>query len=99
MVAESIVAELYTSRQCGLCREMRSVLARVGQEYPLTITEIDIGVDPLLHARFAEQVPVLYLNGRKAFKYRLSEAALRRKLMLMLWQRRLFGPASKRVDG
>ncbi len=99
MIAESIVAELYTSRQCGLCHEMRSVLTRVGGEYPLSITEIDIGADPSLHARFAEQVPVLYLNGRVAFKYRLSEAALRRKLMIILWQRRLFGPVPKRVDG
>ena len=99
MIADSIDAELYTSQECGLCREMRSVLGRVSEEYPLTITEIDIGADPLLHARFAEQVPVLYLNGRKAFKYRLSEAALRRKLMLILWQRRLFGPVSKRADG
>jgi hypothetical protein len=99
MIGDSIVAELYTSQQCGLCGEMKSVLGRVGREYPLTIKEIDVGTDPLLHARFAEQVPVLYLNGRKAFKYRLSEAALRRKLMLIVWQRRLFGPVSRRVDG
>jgi glutaredoxin len=99
MGAESIVVELYTKQECSLCRVMRSVLRRVAQEYPLTIKEIDIEEDPTLQARFAEQVPVLYLNGRKAFKYRLSEAALRRKLMLLLWQQRLFGALSGKVDG
>ncbi len=99
MGAESILVELYTKQECSLCRVMRSVLRRVAQDYPLTIKEIDIEEDPTLQARFAEEVPVLYLNGRKAFKYRLSEAALRRKLMLLLWQQRLFGALSGKVDG
>ena len=95
MIAEQIVAELYTTEECRLCREMKSILERVGREYPLTIREIDISSDSLLHARFAEEVPVLFLDGRKAFKYRVSEAALRRKLMVALWQRRLFGAVAK----
>lgn len=95
MPAGRIVAELYTKEDCSLCQKMKSVLEGVGGEYPLTIREIDIGTDPGLHARFAEEIPVLYLDGRKAFKYRVSEAALRRKLMFLLWQRRLFGAVEK----
>jgi len=98
MIAERIVAELYTTKECSLCRQMKSVLARVGREYPLTIKEIDIGADPMLHARFAEEVPVLFLDGRKAFKYRVSEAALRRKLVFVLWQRRLLGAVARKVE-
>ena len=95
MPAKPIVAELYTTKDCGLCREMKSVLEQVCGEYPVTISEIDIGTDPSLEARFASEVPVLYLDGRKAFKFRLSAATLRRKLMFVLWQRRLFGQVAK----
>lgn len=98
MIAERIVAEFYTAEECSLCRQMRSVLARVGREYPLTIREIDISADPVLHARFAREVPVLFLDGRKAFKYHVSEAALRRKLVFMLWQRRLLGAVARKVE-
>ena len=98
MIAERIVAELYTTEECSLCREMKSVLGRVGREYPLTIREIDIRSDPSLHARFAEEVPVLFLDGLKAFKYRVSEAALRRKLMFVFWQRRLLGAVGRKVE-
>ncbi len=98
MIAEQIVAELYVTEECSLCRQMRSVLARVVREYPLTIREIDISADPVLHARFAEEVPVLFLDGRKAFKYRVSEAALRRKLVFVLWQRRLLSAVARKVE-
>ena len=98
MIAERIMAELYTAKECSLCQEMKSMLGRVRGEYPLTISEIDISGDPVLHARFAEEVPVLFLDGRKAFKYRVSEAALRRKLRLLLWRRRLLIAVARKVE-
>lgn len=98
MTSDAIVADFYTKEGCSLCREMKAILGRVGGEYPLTIREIDIETDPSLYARFAEEVPVLYLDGRKAFKYRVSEAALRRKLMLVRWQRRLSRVATKKAE-
>lgn len=98
MSAEPIVAELYTTEECSLCLEMRSVLERLRGEYPLAIREIDIRADASLFGRFAEEIPVLYLDGRKAFKYRVSEAALRRKLTFLLWQRRILGVAAKETS-
>lgn len=98
MNAKPIVAELYTTEECSLCREMRSVLERLRVEYPLAIREIDIRADASLLGRFAEEIPVLYLDGRKAFKYRVSEAALRRKLTFLLWQRWILGVAAKETS-
>jgi len=98
MNAQPIVAELYTTEECSLCREMRSVLERLRGEYSLAIREIDIRADAALLGRFAQEIPVLYLDGRKAFKYRVSEAALRRKLAFLLWQRRILGVAAKETS-
>jgi thiol-disulfide isomerase/thioredoxin len=95
MNAKPIVAELYTTEECSLCREMRSVLEHLRGEYSLAIREIDIRADAALFGRFAQEIPVLYLDGRKAFKYRVTEAALRRRLAFLLWQRRILGVAAK----
>lgn len=47
---------------------------------PATVREVDISQDPELSAVYAEQIPVLFVNGRKAFKFRLTEEALRDRL-------------------
>ena len=47
---------------------------------PATLREVDISQDSELSAVYAEQIPVLSVNGRKAFKFRLTEEALRDRL-------------------
>lgn len=85
---EPIRADLYTKEDCRLCGEMKTVIERVGHDYPLALREIDVTSEPSLMARFAAEVPVLLLDGRRAFKFRTSERALRRALdRLLLWRR------------
>ena len=37
---------------------------------------------------FGEEVPVLFLDGRKAFKYRVTEGELRRKIArILVWEK------------
>jgi len=71
---------LYSRPECCLCEEMKAVLAQVRQGIPFALEEIDISADPELEARFGQEIPVLFVNGRKAFKYRLTAGELRRKL-------------------
>jgi glutaredoxin len=71
---------LYSRRDCCLCEEMKAVLAQVRQGIPFDLEEIDISTDPELEIRFGQEIPVLFVNGRKAFKYRLMASELRRKL-------------------
>jgi len=42
--------------------------------------EIDIDGDAVLRARYNDEVPVLFIDGRKAFKYRATVVELIRKL-------------------
>ena len=51
-----------------------------GGGVPATVREVDISQDPELSAVYAEQIPVLFVNGRKAFKFRLTEEVLRDRL-------------------
>jgi glutaredoxin len=71
---------LYSRRDCCLCDEMKTVIRQVAAKTALRLVEIDVDSDDELQAKFASEVPVLFINGHKAFKYRLTAAALTRKL-------------------
>jgi glutaredoxin len=75
-----IALTLYSRPECCLCEEMKAVLAQVRHGIPLELEEIDISLDPELETRFGQEIPVLFINGRKAFKYRLTASELRRRL-------------------
>jgi len=44
------------------------------------LREVDILEDPEAHERFKEEIPVVFINGKKAFKYRLDEKQFLKKL-------------------
>ena len=61
---------------CHLCDRARDVLDRVGFAYD----DVDITGDEALEARYREWLPVVEIDGERAFVYWLDEAAFRRKL-------------------
>jgi hypothetical protein len=74
-MARSIRIKPYTKEGYCLCEVMKAVVER----------------DEALKARYGEEIPILFIEGRKAFKFRVSEQALRRKLDLYLFWRGAFG--------
>jgi hypothetical protein len=75
---EPIVLTLVTRHDCHLCEEMRAVVDAVRTDEGLEVRDVD--ADEALRAAYGAEVPVLLINGRKAFKYRVTPAALRRRL-------------------
>jgi glutaredoxin len=75
-----IALTLYTRPGCHLCEDMKDILRPVATELGCALEQVDISADPALEARFGLEIPVLFVNGRKAFKYRLTERDLRRRL-------------------
>ena len=71
---------LYSRRDCHLCHDMRVVVEAVAHDVALELEELDIDEDPELTAAYDTEVPVLAVNGRKAFKYTVDAAALRARL-------------------
>ena len=71
---------IYTRRDCSLCDEMERVIAAVAPCFNASLRRIEIDGDPELEARFGIEVPVLFVNDRKAFKYRCTERELRDRL-------------------
>jgi glutaredoxin len=71
---------LYSRPGCHLCDEMKAVVEPVARELGWTIEDVDIAADAALEAEFGTEIPVLFVNGRKAFKYRVSARELRQRL-------------------
>jgi glutaredoxin len=59
-----------------LCERARAQLTAWGIDFDA----VDIGGDPELEARYREWLPVLEIDGERAFVYYLDEAAVRKKL-------------------
>ncbi len=60
---------------------MEHVLAQELPRFDAKLTRIEIDGDADLEARFGQEVPVLFVNQRKAFKYRCTARELRRRLL------------------
>ena len=71
---------LYTRKECGLCEEMRAAVHSVARDIPLEIEEVDVDQSADLKEQYGAEVPVLLINGRKAFKYRATVKELKKKL-------------------
>jgi glutaredoxin len=74
------LVRLYVGRSCSLCERARAQLERLQPELGFELDEVDItGVDEL-EARYREWLPVVEIDGERAFVYFLDEAAFRRKV-------------------
>ncbi len=71
---------LYSRKDCCLCDEMQAMIGVVGKNIPLELEEIDVDSSPALQELYGEEVPLLFIDGRKAFKYRVTAQELRRRL-------------------
>ena len=71
---------LYSRKGCHLCDVVKHSLTRLSGSAGFTWQEIDIDADPDLFSRFNEEVPVVFIHGRKAFKYHMDEGEFLRKL-------------------
>jgi hypothetical protein len=57
------------------------VLVRVQADTPFVLEEVDIGGDEALEETYREWLPVVEVDGARAFVYYVDESAFRRKLL------------------
>jgi len=71
---------VYTRSGCHLCDEAKHVIESVRRCTAFDYEEFDIDADPQLRQLYNEEVPVIAIDGKKAFKYRVTPAELLKKL-------------------
>jgi glutaredoxin len=76
----SVQVVVYTGRGCHLCDQAKQLLEHERGRLGFELTEIDITGDPELEQAYREQIPVVMVDGRKAFKFRVDAAELERRV-------------------
>jgi glutaredoxin len=71
---------LYTAEGCHLCAAARRVVQAARDELGFELEEVDIRGDPALESSYREWLPVVEIDGERAFTYFVEPSALRRKL-------------------
>jgi len=71
---------LYTRQGCCLCDDAKRVLAEARGKANFDYREVDIDSDPDLRRQYNEEVPVIAIDGAKAFKYRVDLKDVLRRL-------------------
>lgn len=64
---------VYSKPDCCLCDKVKEQLKRLQQVHEFVWREINILDDPADFKRFQYEIPVVFIGGRKAFKYHLDE--------------------------
>ena len=85
MSENGIRIEIYSRPGCHLCDEAKEVIDRVGRRVPFNLSVINIDNDPALEKLYGEQIPVVFINGSKAFKFHVDEVELEKKAR-KLWR-------------
>ncbi len=71
---------LYARKGCHLCEVVKGSLERLAHRAAFTWREVDIDEDHALRQKYNNEVPVVFINGRKAFKYEMDENEFLKKL-------------------
>ena len=75
-----IEVTIYSKPGCHLCDEAKAVLLKVQRAEPFILREINIEEDAAAWEAFKEEIPVIFIAGRKAFKYHVSEREFLQRL-------------------
>jgi glutaredoxin len=71
---------VYSRKGCHLCEIVKESLTKLERRGGFTWSEVDVESDDQLRRQFTDEVPVVFIDGHKAFKYRMDERDFLRKL-------------------
>ena len=76
---------VYSRHDCCLCDEALAEIEKARAELEFDVRIVDVDGDPALVERYGHEVPVVEVDGRKAFKFRVTSRELVRRLQRRRW--------------
>jgi glutaredoxin len=71
---------VYSRKGCHLCEIVKETLAKLERRGGFRWHVVDVDSNEHLRHEFTDEVPVVFIDGRKAFKYHMDEHEFLRKL-------------------
>ena len=75
------VVEIYSKPDCSLCEVALATLEAVRRRIPFELLERDVRTDAVLAERWRYDIPVVCIDGEVAFRGRVPEEDLERRLL------------------
>ncbi len=72
--------DIYSKPDCPLCEKAKRVIQGVQTRIPFQLVELNIEEDPTLFEKFQYDIPVIFIDGHKAFKHRVGVEEFERRL-------------------
>jgi glutaredoxin len=83
-MSQTITIEILSKSDCCLCDEAKKIIEEVIGDFPVTLQVTDIETDAGLFELYKERIPVVRINGKESFVYKVHEITLRKKLEKIL---------------
>jgi glutaredoxin len=71
---------VYSREGCHLCETVKETLMHLQGGADFRWREVDIDAEPQLRLQYTDEIPVVFIDGRKAFKYRMDRHQFLRAL-------------------
>ena len=68
------------ARPSRLAAPVKETIIKLHKRGGFNWREVDVDSDPEIRRLYTDEVPVVFINGRKAFKYHMNEQEFLRKL-------------------
>ena len=79
-VAKTVRVAVFYGTECHLCERALAQVRALREELEFELEEVAIDGDPKLEVAYRELIPVVEIDGERAFTYYVHEAAFRRRL-------------------
>jgi glutaredoxin len=71
---------VYSRNGCHLCEIVKETLVKLERRGGFSWREVDVETDDGLRRQYTDELPVVFINGHKAFRYRMDEREFLRRL-------------------
>ncbi len=72
---------LYSRPDCHLCDDMKTTIKNFSKKKSVDLKIVDISNNATLETQYGQEIPVLFIDGRKVAKHRVSEQELQKALI------------------
>lgn len=72
---------LYSRPDCHLCEDMETTIKKISGKTSVDLKIVDISNNETLETQYGQEIPVLFIDGRKVAKYKISEQELQEALI------------------
>jgi glutaredoxin len=79
-VSEPVEVVVYGAPDCKLCDDAKAILEPAAARMGFELRAVDITGHPELEARHRTSIPVVEIDGERAFVYHVSSSMLQRRI-------------------